>query len=136
VEVVAKVKALFLEIINNPAFAFTLSAEVSMSLGPYVPGEKKDSINKLMKDPNWCLRLTVGDILKWWHGTPKATIFVDGASKENPDTVGIGGLILSPDRSKKISFSWGLGISLDNQAESYSLLKACQIAKELDYKTI
>ena len=33
-------------------------------------------------------------------------------------------------------FSWGLGTSLNNRAESYSLLKACQIAKENGFKSI
>jgi len=60
-----KVKALFLEITNNPVFAFTLLAEVSVWLGPCVPGERKDSINKPMKDPTWRLRLTTSDFLKW-----------------------------------------------------------------------
>lgn len=89
-----------------------------------------------MKAPIWHLRLTEDDFLTWWQGTPKATIFFDGASKGNPGTAGAGGLILSPNRSNKTSYSWGLGISLNNQAESYNLLKACQIAKELSYKII
>ena len=136
VEVAAKAKALLLEIIDKSTFAFILSAEVSAWLGPCVPGERKDSINKSMKDPTWRLRLTAGDFLKWWQGTPKATIFFNGASKGNPGTAGAGGLILSLDRLKKTIFSWGLGISSNNQVESYSLLKAFQIAKELDYKSI
>ena len=36
----------------------------------------------------------------------------------------------------KTSFSWGLGSMTNNQDESYGLLKAGHIAKELDYKSI
>lgn len=89
-----------------------------------------------MKAPTWRLRLFEVDFLTWWQGIPKATIFFDGASKGNLGTVGTRGLILSPDRLNKISYSWGLGISSNNQVESYSLLKACQIAKELGHKII
>lgn len=125
VEVAAKVKALLLKIIDKSAFAFILSVEVSAWLGPCMPRERKDSINKLMKDPTWRLRLTAGDFLKWWQGNPKATVFFDGASKGNPGTAGARGLILSPDKLEKTSFSWGLGISSNNQEESYILLKSC-----------
>ena len=39
-------------------------------------------------------------------------------------------------KSIKTSFSWGLGFTSNNQAESYGLLKACHIAKELGFKSI
>jgi len=67
---------------------------------------------------------------------PDATIFFDDASKGNPGNSGIGGLIISPDRADNASFSWGLGININNHVESYRLLKACQIAKELGHKRI
>ena len=60
----------------------------------------------------------------------------DGASKGNPRISGAGGLVFSPDRLIKSSFSWGLGIMSNNQAECYSLLITCQIAKEKGYKSI
>lgn len=53
----------------------------------------------------------------------KATIFFDGASKGNLGTTGVGGLILFPDRLSETGFSWGLGTSSNNQAESHNLLK-------------
>ena len=45
-------------------------------------------------------------------------------------------MVISPDRLTESSFSWGLGIMSNNQVESYSLLKACLIAKEKGYKSI
>ena len=63
-------------------------------------------------------------------------IFFDGASKGNPGISGARGLLILPDRSSKTSFNWGLGIMSNNQAESYSLLKACQLAKEAGFMSI
>ena len=72
----------------------------------------------------------------WWKRNNSASIFFDGASKGNLGITGAGGLIISPDIMIETCFSWGLGTSSNNQAESYSLLKACQIAKETRYKSI
>ena len=65
-----------------------------------------------------------------------ACIFFDGAFKGNPGISGVGGLLILPDSSSETSFSWGLGIMSNNQAESYSLLKACQLAKEAGFMSI
>ena len=62
--------------------------------------------------------------------------FFDGASKGNPRVSRAKGLVFSLDKLIKTSFSWGLGFMLNNQAESYGLLKAFQIAKELGFKSI
>ena len=43
-------------------------------------------------------------------------------------------MLISLDRLTVTSFSWGLGKMSNNQAESYSLLKACQLAKETGFK--
>ena len=45
-------------------------------------------------------------------------------------------MIFPPDRLIETSFSWGLGIMLNNQEETYSLLMACQIAKKMGYMSI
>ena len=65
-----------------------------------------------------------------------ACIFFYGVFKGNPGIFGAGGILISLDRSSKTSFSWGLGIMSNNQAESYSLLKACQLAKEAGFMSI
>ena len=64
------------------------------------------------------------------------TIFFDGASKGNPRISGAGGLVFSPDRLIKFSYSRGLGTMSKNQVESYGLLMAIQIAKDNGYKSI
>ena len=71
-----------------------------------------------------------------WMSSSLATIFLDGASKGNLGISGVGGLVSSLDRLIESSFSWGLGIMPNNQDESYSLLKVCQIEKEKGYKSI
>ena len=68
--------------------------------------------------------------------SPSTVIFFDGASKGNPGTSGAGGLIISTNKKTESSFSWGLGTMLNNQAESYSLLMASQIAKTKGFKSI
>ena len=65
-----------------------------------------------------------------------ACIFFDGVSKGNPGISGVGGILILPDRSSETSFSWGLSFMSNNQAESYSLLKACQLAQEAGFKSI
>ena len=70
---------------------------------------------------------------KIWMYSSSAVIFFDGASKGNPGVSSADGLVLSPDRLTKFSFCWGLGSLSNNQAKSYSLLMAIQIAKENGY---
>ena len=65
-----------------------------------------------------------------------AIILFDGASKGNPGVSGASGLVFSPDRLTKFSFCWGLGSLSNNQAKSYSLFMATQIAKDNGYKTV
>ena len=65
-----------------------------------------------------------------------ACIFFYGASKGNPRLSSAGGLLISPGRLIETRFSWGLGTMSNNQTKSYSLLKACQLAKEVGFKSI
>ena len=46
------------------------------------------------------------------------------------------GLLISPDQLSEKIFSWGLGSMYNNQVESYNILKACQLAKEVGFKSI
>ena len=62
--------------------------------------------------------------------------FFYGASKGNPRVSRAGVLVYSSGKLIKTSFSWGLGSMINNQDESYGLLKARHIAKELDYNSI
>ena len=66
---------------------------------------------------------------QWWKSQGKCTIFFDGASKGNPGRSGAGGVIFYPN-GKKDDFSWGLGLKTNNQAETLSLLKACQMDRK------
>ena len=62
--------------------------------------------------------------------------FFYGASKGNPRISKAGGLLISPDRLIEPRFGWGLGIISNNQAESYSVLRACQLEMEDRFKSI
>eukprot|EP00253_Pinus_taeda_P027195 PITA_27195 len=77
-----------------------------------------------------------GSFQAWWRAQNLCSIFFDGASKGNPGPSGAGGIIYSPEGRSKDSFSWGLGVKTNNQAELLSLLKACQIAREKGVKDI
>ena len=66
----------------------------------------------------------------------KVSIFFDGASKGNSGKVGAGGLIFYPGGNLETSFSWGVGQTTNNQVELYTLLKACQLAKETRHSNI
>ena len=89
-----------------------------------------------MLPPPWRVRLSADIFSLWWKSKGVYTIFFDGASKGNPRIAGASGLIFSSDSEKISSFCWGLGIYSNNQAESYSLLMACQIAKNIGLKKI
>ena len=82
------------------------------------------------------MRLTLDNFSLWWKSKGVYTISFDGASKGNPGVVGDSGLVFSPDNEKIASFCWGLRICSNNQAECYSLLRACHLAKSIGLKEI
>ena len=97
---------------------------------------QKKNFPKPTAPPPWCLRLSTNIFSHWWKSKGVFTIFFDGASKGNPGVAGAGGLIYSPDNEKFFSFCWGLGFCSNNQAECYSLLMPCQIARQIGIKEI
>ena len=97
---------------------------------------KKSICVKPVNLRSWRFRGNKDAFKSFWMSSSLAAIFFDGASKGNPRASGARGLVFSPDRLTKFSFSWGLGTMSNNQAESYSLLMASQFAKEKGYKSI
>ena len=89
-----------------------------------------------MSPPPWRVRLSTNNFSLQWKSKGAYTILFDGASKGNTGVAGAGGLIFSLDDEKISSFYWGLGICSNNQAESYTLLMACQISKKIGIKEI
>ena len=65
-----------------------------------------------------------------------AVIFFYGASKGNPGVFGAGGVIFFPGSLNYLSFSWGLGSMINNQAKCYSLLMAIQLEKGKGFKSL
>ena len=63
-------------------------------------------------------------------------LFFDGASKGNLGVFDASGVIFFPGRLIHLSFSWGLGLMTNNQAECYSLLMAIQLVKGKGFKSI
>ena len=106
-----------------------------MSSGSQASGINLKSA-KPVSFPSWRFHGSKDSLNKIWMNSSSGVVFFDGASKGNPGESGAGGLVLSPDSLTKLSFSWGLGSLSNNQAESYSLLMATQIAKEKGYNSV
>ena len=86
--------------------------------------------------PLWIIHCNETDFVDRWMKSSSACIFFYGASKGNTGTTRAGVLLIFPDQYIETCFSWGLGIMSNNQEESYSLLKACQMTKKLGFKSI
>eukprot|EP00253_Pinus_taeda_P028787 PITA_28787 len=135
-KVAEKAKNLLLETLRqSSARDNTLRDEERAWLGDFIPIMSPPSVTRPLLKENWQIRDNAEGFQKWWKSQGKCTIFFYGASKGNPGRSGAGGIIYLPNGSKE-SFSWGLGIKTNNQAEVLSLLKACQLAKEKDPKEI
>jgi hypothetical protein len=50
--------------------------------------------------------------------------------------VGMGGIFLDPRGKIEASFTWGLGVSMNNQAEAYALLQGHCLAIESGLKNL
>ena len=113
----------------------SISASAGLSPCSSVFGNSLKSIKPVRQSP-WRFCGDKEALNKIWMNSSSAVIFFDGASKGNPGVSSAGGLVFSQDRLSKFNFCWGLGSLSNNQAESYSLFMAIQIAKENGYKTV
>ena len=86
--------------------------------------------------PIWQVSRSEKEFLEWWQRKNKVTIFFDGASERNSGKAGEGGSIYYPRGWLETRFSWGLGQITNNQAEIFSLLKACQLTKETGHNNL
>ena len=118
--VAIKSLAWFSESIGHPISSFPSSLRMGFSC--HIAGK---TLNKPVLLPSWRFRGDKDAFISFWISSSSTDIFFDGASKGNPRVSGAGGLVISPDRLSSFSFSWGLGITSNNQAESYILLLAC-----------
>ena len=85
---------------------------------------------------HWKYRGNEASLTNIWIHSVLAAIFFDGASKGNPGVSGVGGVVFFPSSLNYLSFSWGLGLMTNNQAEYYNLLMAIQLAKGKRFKSI
>ena len=68
---------------------------------------------------------------KSWLNTQKSHVLCfDGASKGNPGEAWAGGVMFSPRGQRLLTYSWNLGITTNNLAEAYAIIKGAQIAKD------
>lgn len=74
------------------------------------------------------------EIEKWIQNQKKYTLKFDGASKNNPDRVGAGGIIHDHEGEVISSYEWGLGNMSNNKAEAYSLFLGTCILNKLQTK--
>jgi ribonuclease HI len=50
--------------------------------------------------------------------------------------VGVGGILFDPRGTSIKNLTWGLGITFNNLAKTYALLRGLQIAKEMKVKSL
>eukprot|EP00253_Pinus_taeda_P023772 PITA_23772 len=135
-KVAEKAKNLLLETLRQSSVRDnSLRDEECIWLGGFIPTSSPSSISRPLLKENWQIRDNLEGFQKWWKSQGICTIFFDGASKGNPGRSGAGVIIYLPNGSKE-SFSWGLRIKTNNQAEVLSLLKACQLARKRNPKEI
>jgi ribonuclease HI len=129
-QVAGKAKNLLIETLRQSRVKDnSLRDEESIWLGGFIPTMSPSSFSRPIPKEKWQIRDNLEGFQTWWKSQGKCTIFFDGASKGNPGRSGAGGIIYLPNGSKE-SYSWGLGIKSNNQAEVLSLLKACQLARK------
>jgi ribonuclease HI len=84
----------------------------------------------------WQLQYTPQEFTTWLNSQKNHVLSFDGASKGNPGEAGVGGVLFSPRGQRMITYSWNLGITTNNAAEAYALLKGTQIARERQIKKL
>ena len=81
------------------------------------------------QSPSWELRFSNHDFKSWLREKNSFAIFFDGASKGNPGEAGAGGILLNPRGHVELTFTWGLGIRTNNEAEWLALIQSLHILK-------
>eukprot|EP00253_Pinus_taeda_P021837 PITA_21837 len=123
-KVIIKVKALLGETLDansakKPGKA--LNREEELWLNGLVPIQKDCATIATGIHSNWEIRLEEQEFIKWRSALNEHCLFFDGASKGNPGFAGGGRVLLSPDGSEVIRFSWGIGKESNNRAEALAL---------------
>jgi ribonuclease HI len=77
----------------------------------------------------WQLQFSPQEFKSWLNTQKSHVLCFDGASKGNPGEAGAGGVLFSPRGQRLLTYSWNLGMTTNNSAEAYALLKGAQIAK-------
>ncbi len=73
---------------------------------------------ELHSNKKWKLILEDKDFVEWIKEQKRHILFFDGAAKNNPGKVGVGGVILDPKGNKIITYEWSLGKTKKNRAEA------------------
>jgi ribonuclease HI len=97
-------------------------------LGPNYP-RKFPSPVRSTKRQKWQLRLRDPEFLDWKRQQTSPILFFDGASAGNPGATGAGGVIIDSDGQNILDYSWGLGNTTNNKAESLAVYMGLRIAR-------
>eukprot|EP00253_Pinus_taeda_P035972 PITA_35972 len=89
------------------------------------------TISTGQKKIDWKLRGPEEEIRGWIQNQKRPSLHFDGASKNNPRQVGVGGVIKDQQGKIMVTYEWGLGIMSNNKAEAYSLLLGTSILRRL-----
>jgi len=69
----------------------------------------------------WKVRLKEEEFSTWLSNSNSHYLFFDGASKSNPGTAGVGGVIYSTNGDIRITYEWGLNPLSNNREEALAL---------------
>jgi len=83
--------------------------------------ENNASIQSSAPKHSWKIRIKQEELKGWLPNNNSYYPFFDGASKSNPGTAGVGGVIYNPSGSIIATFEWGLGPLSNIRAEALAL---------------
>ena len=64
--------------------------------------------------PQWQIHLGAQEFQEWRVNQNSFFLFYDGASKENPWAIGVGGIVFYPKWKEDFFCVWGMGRKLNN----------------------
>jgi ribonuclease HI len=138
----AKICGLVAEVFKTKAIGFDLPGVLEQSeeewvnyirgppTTPLIPPRQKP------KRKEWQLRLNNNDFSHWQRQQHTSLLFFDGATTGNPGVAGAGGVIYDSDGQKVADFSWGLGKTTNNRAETLAVYMGLKLAHERSIQTL
>jgi hypothetical protein len=84
----------------------------------------------------WKIRRESSEFMNWRIQHHCHSLFFDGASKNKPRAVGVGGILHDPRGNKIVHYSWGIVNVMNNLSKDYSLWCRLKIARNYGIWTL